>query len=90
MKTNAIHILESKNISHSVIEYSVDENLLDALSVANKIGFEPERVFKTLIARNEKNEINVFIIPGNYELDLKKAASATGSKRIEMIKVAEI
>lgn len=90
MKTNAIRILESKNISHSVIEYSLDENLLDAVSVANKIGFEPERVFKTLVARNEKNEINVFIIPGNYELELKKAASASGSKRIEMIKVAEI
>ena len=90
MKTNAIRILESKNVSHSVIEYSLDENLLDAVSVANKIGFEPERVFKTLVSRNEKNEINVFIIPGNYELDLKKAASASGSKRIEMIKVAEI
>jgi Cys-tRNA(Pro)/Cys-tRNA(Cys) deacylase len=90
MKTNAIRILESKCIPHSVVEYSVDEDHIDAISVANKIGFEPERVFKTLVTRNEKNEINVFLIPGNYELDLKKASNASGFKKIEMIKVAEI
>lgn len=90
MKTNAIRILESNKIPHSIIEYPVNENELDAVSVANKIGFEPERVFKTLVARNEINEIIVFIIPGNYELDLKKAALSSSSKRIEMIKVAEI
>lgn len=90
MKTNAIRILESNKIPHSIIEYPVNENELDAVSVANKIGFEPERVFKTLVARNEINEIIVFIIPGNYELDMKKAALASSNKRIEMIKVAEI
>lgn len=90
MKTNAIRILESNRIPHSIIEYAVNENELDAVSVAHKINFEPERVFKTLVARNEKNEVMVFVIPGNYELDLKKAASASSSKRIDMIKVAEI
>jgi Cys-tRNA(Pro)/Cys-tRNA(Cys) deacylase len=90
MKTNAIRILESNNIPHSLIEYEVDEERLDAVSVAFKIGFEPERVFKTLVARNDKNEIIVFVIPGNFELNLKKAASVSGCKRIEMIKVTEI
>lgn len=90
MKTNAIRILESNKIPHSTIEYTVNENELDAVSVANKIGFEPVRVFKTLVARNENNEIMVFIIPGDYELNLKKAALASSSKRIEMIKVAEV
>ncbi|MDQ7817904.1 MAG: Cys-tRNA(Pro) deacylase [Melioribacteraceae bacterium] len=90
MKTNAIRILESQNISHSLIEYEVDEEKLDAVSVALKIGFEPERVFKTLVARTDKNEIVVFVIPGNYELNLKKAASISESKKVEMIKVTEI
>lgn len=75
MKTNAIRILESKNIPHSTIEYSSSEEELDAVSVANKIGVEPEKVFKTLVARNESNEILVFVIPGNFELNLKKAAN---------------
>ena len=90
MKTNAVRILESKNISHLTIEYEFNEEEIDAVSVANKIDADPETVFKTLVARNEKNELSVFIIPGNFELNLKKAASASGSKKIEMIKVKEL
>ena len=74
MKTNAIRILDSKNISHSIIEYQLNEEEQDAVSVANKIGALPETVFKTLVARNDRNEIIVFVIPGNFELNLKKAA----------------
>ncbi len=90
MKTNAVRILESKNIVHSTVEYESDENEIDAVSVANKIGAEPETVFKTLVARNERNELLVFVIPGNFELNLKKAAKASGSKSIELIKVKEL
>lgn len=90
MKTNAVRILESKNIAHSTVEYESDENEIDAASVANKIGAEPETVFKTLVARNESNELLVFVIPGNFELNLKKAAKASGSKSIELIKVKEL
>lgn len=90
MKTNAIRILESKNISHSIIEYKSNDEEIDAVSVANKIGALPETVFKTLVARNELNEIIVFVIPGNFELNLKKAAKASGSKSVEMIKVKEL
>ncbi|KAF0142292.1 MAG: ybaK/ebsC protein [Stygiobacter sp.] len=90
MKTNAVRILESKNIVHSTVEYESDENEIDAVSVANKIGAEPETVFKTLVARNERNELLVFVVPGNFELNLKKAAKASGSKSIELIKVKEL
>ncbi|MDP2037907.1 MAG: Cys-tRNA(Pro) deacylase [Ignavibacteria bacterium] len=90
LKTNAVRILESKNIAHSTVEYESDENEIDAASVANKIGAEPETVFKTLVARNESNELLVFVIPGNFELNLKKAAKASGSKSIELIKVKEL
>ena len=90
MKTNAVRILESNNITHKTIEYPFSEEEIDAVSVAHKIGAEPESVFKTLVARNEKNEIKVFVIPGNFELNLKKAAAASTSKKIEMIKVKEL
>ena len=90
MKTNAVRILESQKIAHSTFEYEFNEEEIDAVSVAIKINVEPEMVFKTLVARNEKNEINVFVIPGNFELNLKKAAIASGSKSIEMIKVKEL
>ncbi len=90
MKTNAVRILKSKNIPHETFEYESNEEEIDAISVARKIGADPESVFKTLVARNENNELLVFVIPGNFELNLKKAAHASGSKKIEMIKVKEL
>ena len=89
-KTNAIRILESKNIKHNLVDYEVDEDALDAIAVAEKVKAEHEQVFKTLVARNEKSEIFVFVIPGNFELNLKKAAKASNSKKIEMIKMKEL
>jgi len=90
MKTNAIRILELQKIPHQTIEYLSSEDEIDAISVAKKINAEPEIVFKTLVARNERNEIFVFVIPGNFELNYKKAAKASGSKSIELIKVKEL
>jgi Cys-tRNA(Pro)/Cys-tRNA(Cys) deacylase len=90
MKTNAIRILESKGIAHTTAEYDYDEEDLNAVSVANSIGALPETVFKTLVARNDKNAIIVFVIPGNFELNLKKAAACSHSKSVDMLKVKEL
>lgn len=89
-KTNAVRILETHNISFQTYEYISSDDELDAVSVATKIGVAPEQVFKTLVARNEKGDVFVFVIPGNYELELKKGAKTSGSKKIELIKVKEL
>jgi Cys-tRNA(Pro)/Cys-tRNA(Cys) deacylase len=89
-KTNAVRYLEAHNVQHSVLTYEVDESDLSGITVANKIGVDPEKVFKTLVTRGEKNGINVFCIPVTEELDLKKAAVASGNKKIEMIKEKEL
>lgn len=89
-KTNAVRILESLKIPHKTAEYEVDENDLSGTSVANKINVNEELVYKTLVTRNDKNEIFVFCLPVNQELNLKKAAIACGSKKIEMIKMNEL
>lgn len=89
-KTNAIRLLETQNIRHSILIYEVDENDLSGITVANKIGVEPERVFKTLVTRGEKTGINVFCIQVTEELNLKKAAVACGDKKVEMIKEKEL
>ncbi len=89
-KTNAIRILEAKNIKHSTVTYEVHEDKLDAVTVADEIGAEHESVFKTLVARGDKTGIVVFCIPANMELNLKKAAGASNNKSVEMIKVKEI
>ena len=90
MKTNAIRILESKGIAHTTAEYEYDDEELNAVAVADSIGAMPETVFKTLVARNDKNIIIVFVIPGNFELNLKKAAAISQSKNVEMLKVKEL
>ena len=89
-KTNVVRILEANNIPHKTVSYEVDENDLSGLSVANKIGEGAEKVFKTLVANGDKNGMNIFCIPVTAELNLKKAASASGNKKIEMIKVKDL
>lgn len=89
-KTNAIRILEAKGITHETYEYEFSEDEIDAISVAAKIGADKESVFKTLVTRGDRNGINVFCIPADTELNLKKAAAASGNKSIEMIKMKEL
>lgn len=89
-KTNAIRILESKGIAHSFVEYESSEDAVDAISVAHKINADPDLVFKTLVTVNEQNEHFVFVIPGPLELNMKKAATAAASKKIELIKVKDL
>ncbi len=90
LKTNAVRILESLQLPHDVRHYVVNEDELDAISVAAKIDASPEEVFKTLVAEGDKTGIVVFCIPGNAELQLKKAAQASGNKRVEMVKTRDL
>lgn len=89
-KTNVIRILESKNILHTVHEYIVDEEDLSGETAAKKVGAEVDEVFKTLAANGDKTGINVFCIPVSLELNLKKAAAASGNKSIEMLKQKDL
>ena len=89
-KTNVMRLLEQAGIPHQEYEYPVDDGRIDAKSIAEKIGVPPEQVFKTLVAQNPKHEHFVFIIPAVTELDLKKAAHASGQKSIEMIPQKEL
>ena len=89
-KTNAIRIAEQAGISCREAFYTFDENDLSGLHAAQAIGMPPDQVFKTLVARGERTGINVFCIPVNCELDLKKAAKAAGDKNMELVPVKEL
>jgi len=89
-KTNVMRLLDNGGIEHGEFEYQVEDGLLDAKSIAAKIGEPEELVFKTLVAQNAKHEHFVFVIPATTELDLKKAACASGQKSIEMIPQKEL
>lgn len=89
-KSNAIRELEQNKIKHTVREYEVDENNLDALSVAIKTNEDVARVFKTLVLLNEKKEMIVACIPGIEKIDLKKLAKLSENKKVEMLPMKDL
>ena len=88
--TNAMRILRSLGVPFEVAEYPVGQEHADAVSVARQLGAAPEVVFKTLVARTERNEPVVFCIPGPSELDLKKAARAAGAKKVDLVPLRDL
>lgn len=89
-KTNVIRLLERAGIPCRAASYPFDENDLNGLHAAEGIGMPPAQVFKTLVARGEKQGPLVFCIPVCCELDLKKAAKAAGVKKVELAAVKEL
>ena len=89
-KTNASRILERQKISFELVEYPVDEEHLDAIHVASALGQDIETVYKTLVLQGDKTGYFVCVIQGDKEVDLKKAAKASGNKKVAMITMKEL
>ena len=90
IKTNAMRMLSAAKIAFESLEYEVDENDLSGVHIAEQIGYPMEQVFKTLVARGDKTGPVVFCIPVAQELDLRRVASITGNKKIEMVAVKDL
>lgn len=88
-KTNAMRLLDSKEIKYEIITYEVDDGEINGVAVGKKINKPVDMVYKTLVARWDKS-IYVFVIPVAEELDLKKAAKAAGEKKLEMVAVKDL
>ena len=89
-KTNAMRKLDSAKIPYEVKTYTVDENDLSGIHIADQIGIPYAQCFKTLVASGDKTGPLVFCIPCDLEIDLKRAAAVTGNKRLEMIHVKDL
>ncbi len=89
-KTNAARLLDQLGMSYELLEYEVDPNDLAAETVAAKIGLPPGQVFKTLVARGDRNGAVMAVIPGDQEVDLKALASAAGERKIQLVAVKEL
>ena len=89
-KTNAMRMLDAAKIKYEIMEYVPDENDLTGTHIAEQIGLDENIVFKTLVAVGDKTGHIVFCIPSPAEIDLKKAAAATGNKKIEMVHVKDL
>ncbi|MDD4508371.1 MAG: Cys-tRNA(Pro) deacylase [Eubacteriaceae bacterium] len=84
-KTNVMRILDQAHLAYTAHYYDVSDGALDGLSIALKIGENPAEVFKTLVCQGHSGDFRVFVIPVGEELDLKKAARASGEKAVAMI-----
>ncbi len=89
-KTNAARLLDQLKIPYELRAYEVDPNDLTAISVAHKIGLPAEQVFKTLVTVTGDREHLFAIIPGDSELDLKKLASAAGTRKAELASLKDV
>lgn len=88
-KTNALREIEAAGAPHRAIAFECD-GALSGTEVAELLGEDPDRVFKTLVTVGKSGEHYVFMVPAACELDLKKAAEAVGEKAISMIRAREL
>lgn len=88
-KTNVIRILDQKKIEYKEHTY-LNTGAIGGQEVAEALGEDANRVFKTLVTVGKTGNHYVFLVPVNKELNLKKAAKAVNEKKIEMIKSKEL
>ena len=88
LKTNATRLLDKEKIEFTPFEY--DQTIVNGEMVADSLGEDKTRVFKTLVTVSNTKEHFVFVIPVAENLDLKKCAKVAGVKSIEMIKQKEL
>lgn len=89
-KTNAARLLDKAGIAYSLIPYEFDENDLAAQHVADSLGQDIAKVFKTLVLHGDKSGYIVCVIPGDKEVDLKALAKVSGNKKVEMIPMKDL
>lgn len=89
-KTNVARLLDKAKVSYELIPYEVDENDLAAQHVAEELGEDLHQVFKTIVLHGDKTGYLVCVLPGNCEVNLKKAAKVSGNKKVETIPMKEL
>ncbi|NUO59123.1 MAG: Cys-tRNA(Pro) deacylase [Hamadaea sp.] len=82
--TPATALLAKQKIAHTLHPYDVSPDAPNyGALVADAIGADPARVFKTLVTEVDGG-LTVAVVPVTGELDLKALASAAGGKRATM------
>ena len=92
MQTPATVFLQAHGIGYRVHPYEHDRAADSfGLEAAEKLGLEPDLVFKTLMARldHDRGPLVVAIVPVTHQLDLKALARAAGAKRAKMAAVVD-
>ena len=89
-KTNVARLLDKAKIAYELVPYIVDENNLAATHIAEQLNEDIKQVFKTLVLKGDKTGYFVCVIPGDEEVNLKKAAKVSGNKKVDLIPMKEL
>lgn len=89
IKTNVMRLLEKAGVKYEARYYEPNPRQPGS-RIAEALGEDQSRVFKTLVTVGKSGAHYAFLIPVVAELDLKKAAKASGEKSIEMIPEKEL
>ena len=89
-KTNAARLLDKAGVAYKLIPYEFDENDLAAQHVADSLGQDVARVFKTLVLHGDRTGYIVCVVPGDSEVELKALAKVSGNKKVEMIPMKDL
>jgi Cys-tRNA(Pro)/Cys-tRNA(Cys) deacylase len=85
-----MRLLDAAKVRYDVREYEFDLEDLSGTHAADALGLDQEMVFKTLVAVGDKTGPVVFVIPVARALDLKRAAAASGNKRVELLPLKDL
>lgn len=89
--TPAIVAAKRAKISYDVHEYEHDASAQSyGLEAADKLGLDPDRVFKTLVVDTGERDFTVAVLPVSHQLDLKRLAKAVGVKKAAMADVKKV
>ncbi len=88
VKTNPMRHLDKLGIPYKVNTYG--DVALGGKEVAEALGQDPSKLFKTLVTVGKPKCYYVFLVPVTGGLDLKKAAASVGEKSVSMIKQDEL
>jgi Cys-tRNA(Pro)/Cys-tRNA(Cys) deacylase len=83
--TPALNAADHAGINYTVHNYQHDPQTDSwGTEAAEKLGVDPYRVFKTLLANLDGKELIVGMVPVNAKLSLKELARAAGGKKAVM------
>ena len=89
--TPAVDLLRDRGVAHSLHEYAHDPAAGSyGLEAAEKLGVDPERVFKTLVVRLDTRQLAVGVVPVSGQMNLKRMARACAARKAAMASAADV
>ncbi|NLB91702.1 MAG: Cys-tRNA(Pro) deacylase [Clostridiales bacterium] len=90
LKTNAMRLLDQKQIPYQVLSFPYNEKDFDGTHVADAIQLPYAQVYKTLVFSGGKQGAGVFCIPVDKTINVKKAAVLLGEKKTVLYPVEKL